>query len=135
MEKNLSTSKVVNIIVWICQLLLAVTLLWAAAMKWLKPIDELALMWPWTADNPTLTRITGLFDLLGGLGILLPSTLRIRPALTIYAAYGIIALMLTASIFHIARGEASQIGFNLLVIAMAGFIAWARSRKVVISSR
>lgn len=123
-------SKTLNIVVWICQILLAATLLWAAAMKLLKPIDELAQMWPWVADNPSLTRVTGIFDLLGGLGIVLPSALRIKPGLTIYAGYGIIALMLAASIFHISRGEASQIGFNIFVMLVAGFIVWARSRKL-----
>lgn len=122
-------SKTLNIAVWLCQLLLAATLVWASSMKLFKPIDELAQMWPWVADNPTLTKITGIFDLLGGLGIVLPSVLRIKPVLTIYAGYGIIALMLAASAFHISRAEASQIGFNIFVGLVAGFISWARSRK------
>jgi hypothetical protein len=128
MTNQQNTSKVLNIAVWICQILLAITLVWAVAMKWLKPIDELAQMWPWVAENPTLTRITGIFDLAGWLGLVLPAALRIKPVLTIYAAYGIIALMLAASVFHISRGEASQIGFNVFVAIMAGFIGWARRK-------
>jgi uncharacterized membrane protein len=115
-----------NITAWIGQVLLAATLLWAAYMKWFQPADQLALMWPWTADNPMLTRITGVFDVLGGLGLVLPTALRIRPILTVYAAYGIIALMLAAIIFHISRGEASQTGFNVFVILLTGFVAWVR---------
>lgn len=129
MTNQKSTSKGLNITAWICQILLSVRLLWASAMKLLKPADELAQMWPWTGDNTILTKITGIFDLLGGLGLVLPSALRIRPKLTIYAGYGIIALMVAASIFHISRGEASQIGFNIFVAIMAGFIVWERARK------
>jgi hypothetical protein len=70
---------------------------------------------------------TGIIDLPGGVGLIVPSLLRIKPRLTIYAALGAIVLMIIASIFHIARGEANSIGFNVLVAAMAAFVAWGRS--------
>ncbi len=129
MTNHKNTPKALNIATWICQILLSLTLLWAAYMKLFTPIEELAKMWPWTADNVSLTKITGIVDLLGGLGIILPSALRIKPQLTIYAGYGIIALMIAASIFHISRGEASQIGFNIFVILMTGFIVWVRAKN------
>ena len=40
-----------------------------------------------------------------------------------------IALMIVASAFHIARGEGSQIGFNIFVAILAAFIAWGRQRR------
>ncbi|UTA66590.1 DoxX family protein [Emticicia sp. 21SJ11W-3] len=123
---NQNTSKIRNITAWLCQILLSAGFLWAAYMKLFQPIDQLARMWPWTGDNPTLTRVAGLVDLLGGLGIILPTALRIKPVLTLYAAYGTILLMLAASAFHISRGEASQIGFNIFFAALAVFVAWAR---------
>lgn len=129
MTNHRNTPKALIIACWLCQILLAVTLLWASAMKLFKPTGELAQMWPWVADNPALTKITGIVDLLGGIGIVLPSILRLKPALTIYTGYGIIALMIAASVFHISRGEAPQIGFNIFVGVVAGFIVWARSRK------
>ena len=135
MTNHQNTSKALNIAVWICQILLSATLLWAAYMKLFTPADKLAKMWSWTADNATLTKITGIVDLLGGLGILLPSALRIKPVLSIYAGYGIIALMVAASIFHISRGEASQIGFNIFVVVMTAFIVWVRVKKVPVSDR
>jgi VIT1/CCC1 family predicted Fe2+/Mn2+ transporter len=121
-----TTSKALNIAAWIGQVLLAVTLVWAAYMKLFQPIDQLAQMWPWTGDNPTLTKITGVFDGLGGLGLVLPMALRIKPVLTFYAALGIMALMLSAIVFHVSRGESSQVGFNVFVVVLAGFIAWVR---------
>ncbi|MFD2521797.1 DoxX family protein [Emticicia soli] len=128
MTKHQTLSKPLNIATWICQILLSLTLLWAAGMKLFQPIDQLAQQWPWTADNPILTRVAGIIDLLGGLGLVLPMALRIKPMLTLYAAYGTIALMVAASVFHISRGEASLIGFNIFVAFVAGFIAWARSK-------
>lgn len=117
-----------KIALWIAQILLAVTLVWAAYTKLFTPTDELAAMWPWTADNPGLVKITGVFDLLGGLGLVFPVLLNIQPRLTVYAAYGVIVLMIAAIIFHISRGEVSNTGFNFVVIALAGFIAWGRSK-------
>jgi putative oxidoreductase len=71
-------------------------------------------------------KLTGILDLLAGLGLVLPGLFRIQPKLTVYAAYGIIALMIAASIFHISRGEASLIGVNIFFLAVAAFVAWGR---------
>jgi hypothetical protein len=123
------TSKVLNSCLWIAQTLLSLTLIWAAAMKLFKSPEALAAMWPWTGDHPQLTKITGIFDLLAGIGLVLPGLLRIQPKLVVYAAFGTIALMIAAVIFHFSRGEGAQTGFNFFVIAMAAFIAWGRGRK------
>lgn len=134
---NTSTpSKAWNISLWILQALLAATLIWAAMMKLGKSPRELAAMWPWAGEvSPALVKLTGIVDLLGGLGLILPALLRIKPVLTPIAALGIVALMICASVFHIARGEASQIGFNVVVAGIAGFIAWGRLRKAPLANR
>jgi hypothetical protein len=67
-----------------------------------------------------------MIDLPGGLGIILPSLLRIKPWLTPVAAVAIVAQMVGASAFHIARGEASDIGANIVFALMALFIGWGR---------
>jgi len=122
------TSKALNISLWIVQTLLAVTFIWTGYMKIFQPND---LPFPWIRDNADLALITGCIDLLAGIGITLPALLRIKPQLTIYAAYGTIVLMIAASIFHISRGEAKAIGFNIFIIALAAFIVWGRQRKVI----
>jgi DoxX-like family len=129
MEKKKS---ILNITLWFAQGLLALTLIWAGAMKLLKPSD---LPWQWIKENPNLVTVTGILDLLAGIGIVLPSLLRTQPKLTVFAAYGTIALMIGASIFHISRGEASQIGFNVFVVLIAVFIAWGKHNKVPITSK
>lgn len=124
-----SSSRTMNISLWVAQVLIALTLIWAAYTKLLQPMEETAKILPWAKDNPGLLKFTGIFDLLGSLGIMLPAALRIQPKLTVLAAYGIIALMISASIFHISRDEASLIGMNVVFLLLAVFIAWGRSEK------
>ncbi|MDD7886010.1 DoxX family protein [Flavivirga sp. 57AJ16] len=125
-------SKVFNIILWIFQALLAVTFIWGGGMKLFQPND---LPWLWVNENPELVTVSGVFDLLAGFGLTLPSLLRIQPKMTIYAAYGTIALMISASIFHIIRGEGNQIGFNIFILISAIFIAWGRLKKAPIEPK
>ncbi len=126
MTSEQKNSKTLNIILWIAQVVLALTFIWSASMKLFKPSD---LPWLWIKENPGLVKATAILDFLAGIGLILPALLRIRPKLTIYAAYGTIVLMIAAIIFHISRGEASQIGFNVFVIITAVFIAWGRQKK------
>lgn len=126
------TSKTMNIILWIVQVLLAATFIWAGAMK-LFQADELP--WLWTKEHPQLVTIAGIFDLLAGVGLVLPGLLGILPKLTVYAAYGTIALMVAASVFHIMRGEGNQIGFNIFILVSAVFIAWGREKKAPLKSK
>ncbi|HXD94720.1 MAG TPA: DoxX family protein [Bacteroidia bacterium] len=129
MAQQQKTSKALNISLWVAQVLLAASLIWAASLKLFQSTDKLAQMWPWVAQVPNaLVKFTGLVDLLGGLGLILPGLLRIQPKLTYIAALCIVALMIAAGIFHISRGEASQIGANVAFAVLALFIAWGRYR-------
>jgi uncharacterized membrane protein YphA (DoxX/SURF4 family) len=120
-------SKALNITLWVVQILLAASLVWGACMKLFLPPEKLAAMWPWTAQIPrSLVIFTGIADLLGGLGLVLPGLLKSNPRLTYFAALGVIVLMIAASIFHISRGEGAQIAPNIIFALMAVFIAWGR---------
>ena len=125
-------SKALNVLLWISQGLIALTLIWAAYAKLLQPIEETAKMLPWALDNPKLLTFTGIIDLLGGIGIIVPAALKIQPKLSVYAAYGTIALMIAASIFHVSRGESSLIGMNIFFLMLAVFVVWGRTKKVPI---
>jgi hypothetical protein len=122
----INESKTSNIILWLAQGILASGFIWAASMKLFQSPGKLEEMWPWTAENGMLVKLTGVLDLLAGLGLILPGLLKWNPKLTIFAAYGTILLMIAASIFHISRGEASQIGINVFFLVLATFIAWGR---------
>jgi len=127
MTNQQKSSKALHIALWVVQVVLAAGLIAGGFMKLFQPIETLAAMWPWAGEVPVaLVKGTGIIDLLGALGIILPSLLRIQPKLTPIAAIGIVALMIAASIFHITRGEASQIGFNVFFAGLAAFVAWGR---------
>ena len=128
--------KTTNVLLWIAQILLSSTLIWAAFLKLFQPIAELEAMWSWTGEvSPLFVRFTGIIDLIGGLGVILPALFRFKPVLTPIAALGIVFLMISASIFHICRGEATQIGFNVVFGIIAGFVAYGRFRIAPIQQK
>lgn len=129
-------SKVLHVVLWILQILLTAMLLWAGFTKLFEPIEKLSAMWPWTGQVPVaFVKFTGIVDVLGAMGLILPSLLRIKPKLTPVAAIALCVLMVCAIVFHVARGEASHIGINIVFIGVATFIAWGRLVKAVIESK
>jgi putative oxidoreductase len=131
-----TSNKGLNIALWITQVLLAAMYLMAGSTKLFQPIEEMAKMMPWVAESPAaLVRFIGLSELLGGIGLLLPSLLRIQPKLTVYAAIGLATVQVLAAAFHLSRGESSVIGMNFFFLAMAVFVAWGRSKKVPIAPK
>ena len=91
---------------------------------------------PWAAQVPeALVRFIGVAEVLGAVGLILPSLLRIQPKLTPIAAVGLALVMLFAVVFHISRGETPMIGMNFILIAIAAFIAWGRFKKAPIAPK
>lgn len=120
-------SKGLDIGLWIVQALLGVTFVGTAIWKLATPIPKLATMIPWAGQvSPAFLYFTAGADLLGGLGIVLPSLTRIKPALTVFAALGCAALQLCAVVFHVSRGEAANTPFNVFLVALSAFVAWGR---------
>lgn len=120
---------------WTAQLVLAFFLLFGAYMKLAAPADEVAKMMVWAAQYPNLKTFTGIVDLLGGLGILLPALTRIQPRLTVLAALGIVVLQVLAFGFHAARAEWPATPFNVILLGLAVFVLWGRSRAVPVAPR
>ncbi|HXJ21430.1 MAG TPA: DoxX family protein [Polyangia bacterium] len=116
-----------NVALWIVQLLLAATFVGTGIWKLVTPIPHLAAKMPWMGQvSPALLYTTAVFDALGGLGVLLPWLTRIRPGLTVVAAFGCVALQASAIGFHFLRGEAANTPFNFLLVALSLFVAWGR---------
>lgn len=133
MTNQQQTSKALHIMLLLAQIILALSFIWGASMKLFQSIEKLSLMWPWTSQVPLeLVKFTGVVDLLGGIGILFPFVFRMQLKWTTITAAAIIVLMFCASIFHICRGEASQIGINVFFAILAVFIFWGRSYKSVL---
>lgn len=122
---------------WGAQGLVGAMFLMGGVMKLTTPLDKLAQMMPWTGEvDPMLVYATGVFDALGGIGILLPALTRIMPRLTVYAAIGCVALQVCALVFHISRGEGAMMGpINVVLGALAAFVAWGRATAAPIQPR
>ncbi|UBV44759.1 DoxX family protein (plasmid) [Deinococcus taeanensis] len=129
-------SPALHITLWVLQALLGALFLAAGLMKLAAPIAQLATSLPWVTDVPAaLVRFVGLAEVAGALGLLLPSLTRVRPNLTPLAALGLVAVMVLAIPFHLSRGEGMMLPMNLLLAALAGVIAWGRSRQAPIQAR
>jgi uncharacterized membrane protein len=131
-----SSSNRLRIGLWTVQGLLALTFVGTGIWKVATPIPQLAAMIPWAGQvSPGLLYATALFDILGGLGILLPSVTRIKPGLTVLAALGCAVLQASAIVFHVSRGEAANTPFNFFLIALSLFVAWGRRSRAPIAPR
>lgn len=135
MTSQQQPSKILHIALWIAQALLALVFVGTGLFKLVTPIATLAELWPWAGEYPNLLRLTGVIDLCGGIGIVLPTLSRIRPQLTVLAALGCAALMLGAIVFHLSRGEGANTPFNVVMLALALFVFWGRRTKVPINAK
>jgi len=130
---NQKSNKAINIALWIAQGLLAVMFIMAGIMKATQPIEALVESLPWVTSTPLgLVRFIGISELLGGLGLLIPSIFRFKPFLTVWAALGLALIMVLAAGFHASRGEFPNIGMNVVLIGIALFIVWGRNKKAPI---
>jgi DoxX-like family len=80
-------------------------------------------------------RFIGVCEVLGAAGLILPSLLRIRPALTPVAAAGLVIIMIGATTVTLIGLGAAQAVFPLIVGALATFVAYGRSRIAPIAPR
>ncbi len=135
-NSNQKSAKVFNVILWVAQVLLAAMFLMAGFTKVATHIDQLAVGMPWVTEVPSgLIKFIGVSELLGGLGLLLPSVLRIMPQLTVTAARALALVMILALAFHVSRGEYSAIVTNIVLASVSLFISWGRSKKAVIHAK
>jgi len=119
-----------NIALWIVQGLLALMFLMVGFMKISKSKDSLkerGKSMEWVDDfSDGQLRTIGALEVLGAIGLILPALTGILPILTPLAALGLALTMLGAAITHFRRGEYSSIVMNLVLLAMAIFVAYGR---------
>jgi len=121
---------------WTAQILLALFFLAAGYWHGVLPFDQAVKSARWIADlPPAFVHFTTFAEFAGGLGVVLPAALRIAPRVTPLAAIGLVLLMLSATAFHLSRGEPRSVPMLLTVAAIAAFVAWGRLRKVPIAPR
>ncbi len=116
-----------NVLLWVVQALLAVTLVAVGALKILRPKDKLAATFGWVEQFSTpAVKTIGALDALAGLGLILPAAVNIAPILVPIAALGGIALVIGGSIVHLRRSETSLAAMNVIYLVLLALVAWGR---------
>ena len=122
-----------NIVLWILQVLLAAAFL-AHGILFLAPPPDIAVQM--NASLPRWFQVSlGVAEVLAAVGLILPGVTRIMPWLVVWAASGIMFVMVSATIWHVVRGEYSSAAITLMLLAMAAFVAYGRHRKLPIAAR
>ena len=110
---------------WIIQGLLAALFLFAGVMKLVTPIAEMTREMPMPG---LFLRFIGVCELLGGLGLVLPAWLGIRPGLTTLAAIGLLIIMIGAVVVTAMSASPAQAVIPLLVVLLLAFVIYGRTR-------
>ena len=122
-----------NIVLWIVQVVLAVAF-FAHGWMFLAPPPEIAVLM--NASMPRWFQVfLGVAEVLAAVGLILPGLARILPWLVTWAAVGIMLVMISATIFHLARSEWSSALVTLALLAMATYLAYMRARVMPIRAR
>ena len=89
--------------------------------------------------NATLPRwfqlFVGVAEVLAAVGLTIPGLTRIQPWLVPAAAGGVMIVMVSATVFHLMRGEMSSAAITVLLLAMATYVAYMRWRTAPIRPR
>ncbi|HEX6557313.1 MAG TPA: DoxX family protein [Ktedonobacteraceae bacterium] len=116
-----------NIVLWVVQILLALAFAMAGIMKATQPFEKLSERMKWAKDvGLPGVRLIGVLEILGAIGLILPAITGILPWLTPVAAIGLVLTMIGAMITHGRRGEFPNMGFNLVLLLLAVFIVYGR---------
>lgn len=115
-----------NILLWITQALLSLLFLFAGVMKFLVPVAEMqkgsSIVFPaW------FFHFIGVCEILGGIGLILPALLRIKPGLTPLAAAGLCIITLGATIVTV-MGSVPMAVAPFVVCLLSLFVALGRWR-------
>src|SRR5687768_389468 len=115
-----------NIVLWIVQVLLGLAFVLAGinhAFRFEQVKDQ--MQWV-TAVPRGLLMFIGIAEILGGIGVILPAATNILPWLTPLAAALLGIMMMLAAGFHLPRKEYQGVVTNMVLLALAAFVAVGR---------
>jgi hypothetical protein len=122
-----------NIALWVLQALLAAAFLAHGLFLLAPPPDMLALMN--TTMSTSFRIFLGVAEVLAAIGLTLPGITRVLPWLVACAAAGVMIVMISATIFHLTRGEISSAIITAILLAMATYVAYMRWKVMPILPR
>lgn len=120
---------------WIVQWVLGLYFIAIGVLHFVVPegLPE-TMSWMYELDD-TVHLVAGVAEILGGLGLILPGLTGIRPELTVFAAAGLILVMVGAVVWHAGRGEVVAIGTNVLNGAFLAYVAYGRWKLAPLTDR
>jgi uncharacterized membrane protein YphA (DoxX/SURF4 family) len=115
-------------VLWILQSVLAAAMLGAGAMKLSQPRPALQAKGMEYVEDLTDQQVKGIgaLEVLAAIGLILPAALDVAPVLTAVAAAGVVAIMIGAAVVHLRRGETKAVPVNVVIGAIALFVAIER---------
>ncbi len=114
-------SKVRNIALWVVQGLLAAFFLMQGIIKLTGSTEAVENFRRWGFPN-NFHLLIGALETLGAIGLVIPRTV-------IYAALGLIGVMIGAAITHITHGEAAMLPMPIIPTILLAAVAYLRSRR------
>ncbi len=120
-------SRKTMIALWVVQALLAAVFLFAGGFKLVASAEQMK----GPIDLPVwFVRFIGVCEVLGAVGLILPGLLGIRVDLTPLAAWGLVVIMIGATVLN-AIGLGIGMALPTVVIGvLAGFVAFGRRRAL-----
>lgn len=122
-----------NIALWVLQLLLALAFL-AHGWMFLAPPPELIDQMN-ASIAPAFRLFIGVAEVLAAIGLTLPGMTRVLPGMVPAAAAGLVIVMISATIFHVARAEYTSAAMTFLLLVLAAFVAYMRWKVMPIPPR
>jgi uncharacterized membrane protein YphA (DoxX/SURF4 family) len=118
-----------NITLWVLQVVLALAFL-AHGWMFLAPPPEVAVLM-----NEMLPRwfqlFLGIAEIAAAVGLTLPRLTNVKPWLVSWAAGGLMIVMGSATVLHVARSEFGPALTTLVLLALSAVVAYGRREKPV----
>jgi putative oxidoreductase len=128
-----TASRVLNIALWILQVLLGAMFLWHGLFMLFPPAEMVAMI---NANIGAELRIfIGVAEVLAVAGLILPGLTRIRPSLTALAAACLMLVMVCATVMHASRGETSSAITTAILLVFLTAVAVMRWKVAPIAPR
>ena len=119
------SSRKLNVLLWVVQVLLAMLFMFAGVMKFVIPVEEMTKQ---IAMPGWFLHFIGVAEILGSIGLVLPGVLRIRTGLTPLAAAALVIIMIGATAVNLKTGQRGAALTTVVVGLLLVFVAYNRRR-------
>ena len=121
-----------NRTLWVLQILLALLFLFSGAAKFFTPVDQMTQGMPdWMSIS--FLHFIGVCEILGGIGLILPGLLHIKPGLTALAAACLTIIVIGATVVTLMAGMYTTAPIPLVTTLLSAFVAYGRWRLAPLS--